>query len=585
MEKTTRLSAVFARYCQVANSYPIPPSASTSASASNDPIALPRVQVDPADLEFSHCSILVPRETAETSALMKNDVIYVKKSRMKERRALAEWKKAQNDSDREYFVQMRNLMPDKMTLQLKCNVVFHCRGRMKDENGYEQRVLTTYVKGHEQILSKRCEWLKWKIEAAKKEYESGNGSGSGRGESHSRRRRRRNDGWNGDNFSAVEEDRMFDAQQEGVMIRDGGRMGNGNGNDGRNNGNAVPVDDDYYLDHGGNPSGMRLPEDVELEEHLPERQGRDNPMERHANAVEDDEEEEDNDHGGNGGGFNRRMNVGIHNIHDLRADESGGAVSRDDGDMMERNSMEHEDAFLDRGHDHEESSSPVIPYVGGNFPDTLRVVLSHPPEAVKLLLEYCYTNRVIALGQLAFEKSYKPIDKRAVDPLLVDYCGPVSPFPNPRGVRSPWPEDTLKKPTVSLSVALAGIQLAEEAKMPRLSLMCEIAASQLVTDSTALEALVLCEQQYKLTGNRLPHLRKAVMLQHVLGCGPKGVEKLSNMASFNKTLREKYEDAVPSLMMGILETVKSFKGDKEDPNDYDEIREGRKRSTDLRFQL
>lgn len=121
--------------------------------------------------------------------------------------------------------------------------------------------------------------------------------------------------------------------------------------------------------------------------------------------------------------------------------------------------------------------------------------------------------------------------------------------------------------------------------MPRLSLMCEIAASQLVTDSTALEALVLCEQQYKLTGNRLPHLRKAVMLQHVLGCGPKGVEKLSNMASFNKTLREKYEDAVPSLMMGILETVKSFKGDKEDPNDYDEIREGRKRSTDLRFQL
>ena len=161
----------------------------------------------------------------------------------------------------------------------------------------------------------------------------------------------------------------------------------------------------------------------------------------------------------------------------------------------------------------------------------------------------------------------------------------MSPFPNTRGVRSPWPDNSLKKPTVSLPVALAGIQLAEEAKMLRLSLMCEIAASQLITDSTALEALVLCEQQFKLTGNRLPHLRKAVMLHHILGCGPKGVEKLANMASFNKTLRDKYEDAVPSLMMGILEAVKSIKGDKDDPCEYDEVREGRKRSTDLSFQL
>lgn len=484
---------------------------------------------------------------------------------MKERRAQAEWKKAQNDSDREYFNQMRNLMPDKMPLQLKCNVVFHCRGRMKDENGYEQRVLTTLVKGHEQILSKRCEWLKLKIEAAKREFESTN---NGRG--------RRRVGLRGEDFQAVEDDRMFDAQQGGMMMRM--RV-----NDGRN-GNAIPVDDDYYLD--GNPSGIRLANDVDLEENENVQRidnAQENPMRRLANAVEDDDEDEDD----NGDGFNRRMNMGIHNIQDLSADESGGAVSRDDGDM-ERNSMEHDgdhdDAFLDRAHDHEESS-PVIPYVGGSFPDTLRVVLSHPPEAVKLLLEYCYTNRVIALGQLAFEKSYIPLDRRVVDPLIVDYCGPVSPFPNPRGVRSPWPEDTLKKPTVSLPVALAGIQLAEEAKLPRLSLMCEIAASQLVTDSTALEALVSCEQQYKLTGNRLPHLRKAVMLHHVLGYGPKGVEKLASMASFNKTLREKYEDAVPSLMMGILETLKSLKGDKEDPNDYDEIREGRKRSTDLRFQL
>jgi hypothetical protein len=134
---------------------------------------------------------------------------------------------------------------------------------------------------------------------------------------------------------------------------------------------------------------------------------------------------------------------------------------------------------------------------------------------------------------------------------------------------------------VNLSVALAGIQLAEEAKMPRLSLMCEIAASELVTDNSALEALALCEQQYRLTGNRLTHLRKSVMLYHVFGYGKKGVEKLSNMSSFKRTLKEKNNDVVPSLMMGIMEAVKSVRGEKDDPDVEFENRTSRKARTNV----
>jgi hypothetical protein len=112
-------------------------------------------------------------------------------------------------------------------------------------------------------------------------------------------------------------------------------------------------------------------------------------------------------------------------------------------------------------------------------------------------------------------------------------------------------------------VVLAAIQLAEEANIPRLSFMCEIAASQLVSANTSLEALALCEQQYRATGNHLTHLRKAVMLYYILGRGPKGVNDLASMSSFKRTLKEKSDDVVPSLLMGIMETVKHVLGEKD----------------------
>ena len=104
-------------------------------------------------------------------------------------------------------------------------------------------------------------------------------------------------------------------------------------------------------------------------------------------------------------------------------------------------------------------------------------------------------------------------------------------------------------------MAIAGIVLSEEVSLPRLSLMCEVAASQLVSSKTVVEALALSSTQYQRTGNKLPILRKAAMLEHVLGKGPRGVAHLYSMPSFSRGLDERRDLVVPSLLAGIREAV------------------------------
>ena len=53
------------------------------------------------------------------------------------------------------------------------------------------------------------------------------------------------------------------------------------------------------------------------------------------------------------------------------------------------------------------------------------------------------------------------------------------------------------------------------------------------------------------------------MLYYILGRGPKGVNDLASMSSFKRTLKEKSDDVVPSLLMGIMETVKHVLGEKD----------------------
>lgn len=185
------------------------------------------------------------------------------------------------------------------------------------------------------------------------------------------------------------------------------------------------------------------------------------------------------------------------------------------------------------------------------------ITLNHPPEAVKLLLEYCYTNRVISLGYDAYVQSFKPLDPVTTDPLIEKYAGLVSPFhPN---TPTSWPNHGL--PTISLPIALAGIQLSEEALIPRLSLMCEIAASNLITTTSALDVLGFCEMQQRRSGNRLRILRKAVLINHIFLDGPKGVLH-SNSKSLERTLRDKRDTVVPGLFWGLKDVLQEVLGPK-----------------------
>ncbi len=195
--------------------------------------------------------------------------------------------------------------------------------------------------------------------------------------------------------------------------------------------------------------------------------------------------------------------------------------------------------------------------------DLLVVTLpNHPPEAVEILLEYCYTNRVVALGHDAFIQACKTRPTK--------HQGPVAPYHaihRSRGKR--WPCNG--NPTVTLQVALAAISLAEEAVMPRLSLMCEVSASQLLSSSNFMEALSKCAHQRAMSGNGLPRLRNAAM-DYLLGYGSRGVAELSRSSLFRAALAEQRSVIIPTLLQGTMEAVASFPKSKGMKRDGVEVR-------------
>eukprot|EP00548_Thalassiothrix_antarctica_P005038 CAMPEP_0194132802 /NCGR_PEP_ID=MMETSP0152-20130528/3185_1 /TAXON_ID=1049557 /ORGANISM="Thalassiothrix antarctica, Strain L6-D1" /LENGTH=578 /DNA_ID=CAMNT_0038827973 /DNA_START=178 /DNA_END=1911 /DNA_ORIENTATION=- len=166
---------------------------------------------------------------------------------------------------------------------------------------------------------------------------------------------------------------------------------------------------------------------------------------------------------------------------------------------------------------------------------------NHPPQAVKLLLEYCLTNSVLSLGLEAFQTSWKSGEDDNNDEN-------TTPSYSRR-----WPEGR-KLPFASFAAALAGISLAEEAGIPRLSLMCEVAASRLVECSNVVEALSICTKQEQLSGNPLKRLRTAAM-KYVLK--RKGIDTLLRTQSFSRALKEPLRSAVlvPSLFQGLGEAT------------------------------
>lgn len=132
--------------------------------------------------------------------------------------------------------------------------------------------------------------------------------------------------------------------------------------------------------------------------------------------------------------------------------------------------------------------SPIIP-CSSDAGALLRVPLrGYPPEAVRILLEYCYTNRCASLGRDALEVATLRDDDDAE--------------------AQPPPDDAEDPPTISMDTALSAVSLAEDASLPRLALMCEVAASHLVRPENVLSALAACTSQGAATSNHLPLLRR-----------------------------------------------------------------------------
>ena len=432
------MSAVFQRYVDFCNE-----SAKQAESAGGDVVLT--------DLEFAHCQLLNGNDTAEISALMKNDRIKVRKVRRAEREAEQDKKRMQRESDRNFFSQMRQLMPD-LGGGKTADLILDCQGKLSDESGRNQQVLSSTVKAHSVLLKRRCRWLNDKIRTAAMEI--------------SRH----------DDCSQLQEDVRKTGDQEDLrnVVRD------------------VRSSDDYDVN-----------------------------------------EDEDDD--------SAIVSFAPNKKPETEEANNGGAAEIEDEDAS------YDGSRLRSAQAHHRSNSPALVPTHTSFDDCkkmLRIRLNHSPEAVKLLLEYCYSNRVACLGQDAFVLACKTRPQK--------HSGPIAPFPISASGSRRWPKNGL--PTVTFAVAIAGVLLADEAALPRLSLMCEVAAAQLLTSSNIVEALSLCASHKAETGNDLPRLRKAAMAC-IFATGIRGIAELERSQSFRRGLASLRAYAVPTLFQGMLEEV------------------------------
>ena len=113
LDKGTKLNVVFQHYCDCVNKAKTN-SPSKSGSSGN---------IKPTDLEFIHCATLDAQNTVEASAMMKNDRIRVVRERSKKLSAKAEMIRLQRESDRQYFKQLRQLLPNPSPEGMGCDVI------------------------------------------------------------------------------------------------------------------------------------------------------------------------------------------------------------------------------------------------------------------------------------------------------------------------------------------------------------------------------------------------------------------------------------------------------------------------------
>ncbi len=451
LDKTTKLKAVFKQYVDFCNS--------KSKMNSSDS---PHISVN--DLEFAFSQLLNESDTAEISALMKNDRIRVRKCRKSERQIETERKRLQRDSDLTFFQEMRHLLPESCPTRV-ADVLLDCRGKLVDNKGRNQRVLSTTVRAHTSMVRKRCPWLMAIIQKARHEA-----------------------------ILKFEEDQARSRETPETSASRAAEIENDeDGEIGNADGLAISNSENEEREIGRGEEEVSQAARIEMVD--------DSDDDRKVNVIIVDDDEDDSNH---------VVSAARHQIH----------------------------------------SSPET--------DVLTVVLSdHSPEAVKILLEYCYTNRVVSLGHDAFVQACKTRPNR--------HSGPVPPYPTTHSsIAKRWPSNG--SPTITFSVALAAIKLAEEAGLFRLSFMCEIGAAQLVTKDNIVEALTMSSRQKIISGNDLPRLRKAAM-EVLLRRGSRGVSEIGRTSLFKKALDEDRSIIIPSLLQGTMEAVTHWEKSKSNKHD------------------
>ena len=504
--KGTKMLSVFMHYCKF-------------VTKSNDP-----VEYD--DLEFVHNDVLSSNDTAEGCAIMKGDRIFVRKQRKHLRKQQEILVQAQQESDKDYLKQVRGLFLESVNASSALdgfppsaggpNLVLECRPYL--EVG-QRGVLNHFIKAHEAIVAKRCPWLKDKIKQARQD------------------------------LALARSVRESAAREAGERRYSESRV--------------VTIPD--VLDRESSSASRNPKHDHIQNNQLDRLDPHFNPTRRDRRKAHDDDDDDENavmhleNDAQNGQIIQGQQARGhqppnIEHFHQIddNDDENESIKGGDD--------LDDYDASHVRNQSNDDNTSFDLlneSRLEGQSDMVWLSLKNHPPEAVKLLLEYCYTNRVVSLGKEAFTQAST---KTAVMP----YQSTLK-----------WPNHG--QPTVSMTVTLAGIALAEEAKMPRLSLMCEIAASHLVNDANVLDALSSCTQQMQTTGNRLNILRKKAM-DYLLYVPL--LNELGETKKWLHQLKERREFVVPALLQGAEEMLATHKHLSKRKKSHDEDEE-RKRELHL----
>lgn len=584
LDKNVKLSALFHRYVNFCNE--AAKQTELSGGGSHRTIQY-------TDLEFVHSTVLNETDTAENAGLMKNDRIMIRKERGAERQRDESFHKEHRESDKLYFEQMLKLL-DTNSLRIEASnkskniqnlsppdrmyadVLLECEAPPLSLKGVviPTQFPNNYVDGssflrcHSVIISKRCPWLGDMIQDARKLHLE-----------RTERRIEEEKSKQQARQSIVTVPEILDTQEsEGIDINDSQLTNQGECMSFSSNPNRDEEEQEHtkhsvlardhirqWISHGSNEfddgildlNNAEVGRDLHLDQ---EEQNLDNSIDYMVTmpAAQIDASDDEDD----------IQNFQMSNAMGQRPQNQ---IANDSAKVWTDDCDEESAVFVPRIRRSSNAYAP-IKTAGTNSSPLVVQINNHPAPAMQLLLEYCYSNRVASLGYEAFEQSCRTKRTSSSSRRNQGNGNPSSPSSSlPNWPVSPfssknqrWPNNG--EPTVTFEVVIAGMKLAEEARLYRLSFMCEVAASQLLNSSmhhgslitpsslrVAIKALEICEDFNELYKNPLPRLRLAAT-HTVVHCLRK---RTSNAFTVQNALTR---DAIGSrlvspLLTGIMDAI------------------------------